>query len=263
MAMALMLTAGTALPAEIPFQFESKVILVKGLINDTGSVLLVVDTGATETVITPPTARRLGITGLTAANGQKTAVAQSIAVGSVQQRDVPVFIYDPPQALTLRLDHGIDYHGILGHSFLSRYVLTINYADRVLSFGESAPQNRGPAISCEVANQRVSVPGHVNRKGPYRLLVDTGAAETVLLPDVARALGLRSSPMNQHPGVQFATVDEISVGNAKASKVPVVIFKPAEERTTHTAYEGILGTTFLSRFKVTIDYAGKKLFLAP
>src|SRR2546422_1684859 len=122
----------TAVGAEIPFELEGRVIFVKGTINDRGPYTLILDTGATETILTPPTARALGIKAVPAGGHQAIAVAQSIAVGGVSVRNFPVFVFDPPEALSLRLDHGMNYHGILGHSFLSQFVVTIDYRHKTV-----------------------------------------------------------------------------------------------------------------------------------
>src|SRR3989338_6271722 len=81
---------------EISFQLEKHVIFVKGFINGRGPYTLILDTGATKTVVTPPTARSLGIKGLSIGDGQEIAEIASLSVADASIRNFPVYIFDPP-----------------------------------------------------------------------------------------------------------------------------------------------------------------------
>lgn len=105
---------------------------------------------------------------------------------------------------------------------------------------------------------------YVNGSGPYRFLVDTGAASTVLSPVTARQLGL--SPTYR---VEVATVNGVTL--APAAKVTSVT---AGRHTSWNAevlwypmpvkgVDGILGQSFLKHFAVLLDYRSRTVTLSP
>jgi hypothetical protein len=103
------------------------------------------------------------------------------------------------------------------------------------------------------------------------LVLDTGAPELVLEPDVAQALGLKMEA--PHAGVfaggataqvQATVVPEVHVGpvtvrDVKASVIPM----GAASMFGGTRVDGAVGTAFLSRFVATIDYPAHRLVLRP
>ena len=96
---------------DVPFTVAGRVMFVKAMINDAGPFSFILDSGASQTLVTPPTASRLGIKSYRSISLLKGKI-DSIAVGSAAVKNLTVYIYDPPQALPLRLNHGINYHGI-------------------------------------------------------------------------------------------------------------------------------------------------------
>ncbi len=257
---------------EVPFQIEKDdgVIFVKGSINGGSPQLFILDTGATETIITPPAAEALGIHGQSAWGGDPVTKVNSISVGGATVSDVTVFVFDPPQALSLRLNRGINYNGILGCSFLSQFVITIDYQKKILIFiphqnkqssGENKTDTSTDEIPFEVVNNHIHVKGWVNKKGPLTLLFDTGATATLLTQYTARRFGIGGTPLISPPGAFFTDLDSLSVGRTVIKKMPIIIYDPPQ--ASGIEYNGILGYTFMSRFLVTIDYRRKILTLAP
>jgi predicted aspartyl protease len=265
-----------AAPDEVAFQPAGKLILVTGKINDQGAHNLILDTGATHTVITPPTAEALGLTTYPVGNGQKAALNTSITIGTATASGLTVYVFDPLQAVSLRLDNGINYHGIIGADFLSQFVTTIDYRRNRLSF-EPAPDASSPThtpkaastndasirVPFEIVNNLIQAKGTINGRGPLTFLVDTGAAETVITPRAAKALNLKGQSSATQPGVWFVTLEKIAAGKAAMERVPAIIHMPAQENPHSVPYHAILGHSYLSRFKVTINYRAKVLLLEP
>jgi len=254
----------------IPIKIIGHVIFVKASVNDRGPFTFIIDTGATETVITPQSAKRAGITAIGTGN-KKKGTAKSISVGNFMVRDLPVIIFDPPQALSLRLDKGVDYSGILGYTFLSHFITTINYRELTINFlppqavasDENTLLPAGIKVPLELKERIIFVKGKINDAGPYRFIVDTGSAEVLLLPDVAKALKLDIKPMPGYENVWFTHLRTLSIENAQASNVPTVIRPIPEDRYTKYAYAGIIGTPFLTNFIVSVDYKDAVLILTP
>jgi predicted aspartyl protease len=267
-------SAGRA--GETAFQLPGRVIIVTAQVNGKGPYNLILDSGATHTVITPPTAEAIGLTAYPAGTGQKIAVDTSVSIAGETVRGLSVYIFDPLQAVPLRLNHGVNYHGIVGYDFLSQFIVTIDYKRGRLTLEPLPPLATGarPAaadtlprdgvrVPFEIVGNMIQAKGFVNGRGPLTFLIDTGAAETVITPQTAKALDLKGTASTTQTGVWFTTLDEITAGKAVARDVPSVIHMPAQEKAGAVRYHGILGYSYLSRFRVTIDYRGKRLVFEP
>ena len=102
-------------------------ILVTAMVNGAGPVVLVLDTGADRTVISPAALARLGIAtpgtfraeirGVTGATRADLAWVDSLAVGGAVAGPMPVVAHDA------RLPHA---DGLLGRDFLGLYTVTID-----------------------------------------------------------------------------------------------------------------------------------------
>ena len=262
--------ASGAEPVEYPIELAGQVIIVKTTVNGRGPFPFILDTGATETVVTPPTARRVGIAGIAEPGTVGHGTAKTIAVGDVSVSDVPVLVVDPPQALSLRLDKGINYGGILGYTFLSPQITTIDYRRQRVSFmpAGSVSTRKSPAVAGAieipfiVREHLIHVTAFVNGRGPLTFLFDTGSAEVLLLPKAREALGLAASDPRSD-GVRFATLERVKVGGAEVRKVPAIVQRPPQEGALGLTYDGILGHPFLSHFRVTINYNARLITLEP
>jgi len=259
-------------PTEYPVEIAGQVILVKTTVNGRGPFTFILDTGATETVVTPPTARRVGIAGVTEAGVIGHGLAKVVAVGDVAFTNLPVLVVDPPQALSLRLDKGINYGGILGYTFLAPQITTIDYHTQRVSFtpAGSVPDRKTRPVPAPGAieipfvlrEHLIHVRTFVNGRGPLTLLFDTGSAEVVLLPKARDALGLATSEPRPD-GVRFTTLARVKVGGAEVLNVPAIVERPPQEGALGLTYDGILGYPFLSHFRVVINYNARMITLVP
>lgn len=112
---------------------------------------------------------------------------------------------------------------------------------------------------------RIWAPVMINGKGPFRLVLDTGANSSVVIPSVAQSLGI---PVKQADHVQLhgvtgtavvptISVDSIEVGDLliDGAKLPVVadVFGGAE---------GVLGPKGLGDKRIFIDFANDQINIA-
>ncbi len=119
------------------------------------------------------------------------------------------------------------------------------------------------AAPFETANEYVAIHGvFLNGEGPFRFLVDTGAESTTLSARLAERLSLRPSyrvevdSVNGTQLVPAAIVTRVNAGNATAWNVEVLWHVLSLE-----SVDGILGQSFLSRFRLLLDYeAGRATF---
>jgi hypothetical protein len=255
----LLLAAATRCAAasdEIVAQIVGRVVFVPVLVNGCGPFPFIVDTGATETIVTPPTAKAAGVAITPYPGEQKKGRINRIAAGTAALTHLNVFVFDPPQALSLRLNEGINYGGILGYTFLSRFGTTIDYPRHCVRFRPltTPVSTNGVRVPFQVVDHLVHVRGAVNRSGPLTFLFDTGSAEVLLNPPVAERLKIRGTPIPNIAGARFATLDQVTVSSATVSAIDAIIHRPPGERIAGTTYDGIVGYPFLARYIVTIRY---------
>ncbi|HEV8617097.1 MAG TPA: aspartyl protease family protein [Methylomirabilota bacterium] len=106
----------------------------------------------------------------------------------------------------------------------------------------------------------------VNETHTGRFLVDTGSSVTVISPAFARSLGLAPRGASESVELQTlagrtagpaATVSSLRVGTAELRDAPVVLHDPGP------GLDGILGNTFLGRYRITLDGDRRQLLLRP
>ena len=111
------------------------------------------------------------------------------------------------------------------------------------------------------AQPLILLPVHVNERGPFEFILDTGAGTSLLATDLAKQLQVKTigSKEGQTAGgkvsVSLARVDALSVGDTKLRDVDVGIVDLSPiAKTVGTKIDGDLGYNFLKHFRLTIDY---------
>ncbi len=112
-----------------------------------------------------------------------------------------------------------------------------------------------PAVAAKQVAARLTVPVHINGKGPYRFIVDTGADRTVLATEVAVELGLVHGPRVLLSGVvQTKIADTVSIRHLAFGSTASGNFSvPTVPRALLDA-DGYLGLDFLDDHRVTFDF---------
>ncbi len=104
---------------------------------------------------------------------------------------------------------------------------------------------------------RVWVPTLINGKGPFRLVLDSGATRTAILPQVALRLGLRTD--RSPPVILRGVTGSATVPTVKADSLEVgdLYIAPTTLPLINDAFggaEGLLGTEGLSDKRIYIDF---------
>jgi hypothetical protein len=106
----------------------------------------------------------------------------------------------------------------------------------------------------------------VNGTHTGRFLVDTGSSVTVVSPAFARVLGVAPQGPSERVELQTlagrtagpsAIVASLRVGSAEVRDAPIVLHDPG------SGLDGILGNTFLGRYRMTVDGDRRQLHLRP
>ena len=276
-------------PIKIPFEFVGSEILVKTRFNNSQEVRMIVDTGATQSILDKKTADALGVTtsaddsGLTMTTGAghiKTGAAkiEKLTIGDLALQNVPFALTDLTSFGQLQPQKPA---GLIGANILKRFLVTIDYENEtiILEDPESAPANNIKNATIvdtkpSLGMSGLSVEGKINGKEPATFLIDTGAAFNNISESKVKPLmwgplyksgtlkGLDGKPVPTG-SIRF---DSIEIGSTKMSNP---IFSVAG--TTNDTKDlngiinskdlGIIGNPLLSRYTVTLDYRNQKLYL--
>jgi predicted aspartyl protease len=252
----------------VDFRTVNEKIVVRARVNDSGPQDFVVDTGAENTVITEVTARRLGVApitytlsagvGETGLRGLQLARVDSLELGTLKLRNVPVIIKSPP----LR-DLPTNETESLSPLSLG-YSMIIDYGTHKLTFGKHLPAEQGDLELPLRVYRLATVRGLVGKDNEASFVVDTGGevisisqatANRIPVKEGTRKIALKvygSSGWDKDaflmPGMDLA-FDKI-----KYTNFPVVVLNlNAPSALLGFQLGGIVGHKFLSGYRVGID----------
>jgi tetratricopeptide (TPR) repeat protein len=252
----------------VDFRLVNEKVVVRAKINDAAAQDFVVDTGAENTVITRPTAQRLGITPVTytlsagvgriGLRGLQLARIDSLELGSLKLRNVPCLIKNPPlRDIPIKETEGLSPLA-LGYS------MVIDYKTHKLTFGKHLPDEPKDFELAMRMHRLATVRGTVDGNHQANFVVDTGGevisisqATATLLhkPSTGRRIALKvygTSGWDPDaflmPGVDLL-FDQIAYKN-----FPVVVLNlNAPSALLGFELGGIVGHKFLSKYRVGID----------
>ena len=174
--------------------------------------------------------------------------------------------------------YGIKIDGIIGYSFLRRYIVRLDYDNlmvEVFSPGTYKYPRGGFLLKPNFSTlplQNVSV--NDERLINSRFIFDTGAGLSMLLskdfvedstvfkkgrkfyPTQAEGLGGKRQ-------MSIAVGKEIKIGPYKFKKVPIHIFEDDYNVTSYPLLGGLIGNDILRRFNVVINYPEQSIHIKP
>lgn len=252
----------------------------------TVDVTLLVDTGSVGTGISPSLAKRLGLTpksllpkGQLNAFGQKVDVVTLpiMQVGDLNVTPTRVFVYEESVWRSL----GVNVDGVVGLYFMEQFLVEFDYPHHRLTFLNAkavTPEMRekaGYGTSSYSADITKTEDGFYQVKldlsaGQWRSSesanIDTGGYATQISAKAARALHLSPiGPPITNPGlrrqqeVNLSQIGELQVGDLQVFDVSVQY----PDKDDPFRVVPILGADILSRYKVLVDFPGKKMYFQP
>jgi hypothetical protein len=278
---------------DIPFEYENDFIVIKVIVNDVFPLRFIFDTGAEHTILTQREitdvlqvnyARRIPILG---ADLRKELYAW-LALGL--KLNIEGLIAPNRSVLVLEEDYlnfrefaGIDVNGILGADIFRRFVVRINYKQRIISLFDPSSYkppraSRFTELPLEMDRSKPFITAPVaitgNSLTPCKLLLDTGAALALLVyTNTHPQLQLPQQVVRSNLGLGLGgniegfmgRTQKMQIGDAALSGI-ITHFQeiPSPEDSLRTPdRNGIIGNQILSRFQLIIDYPKGRLFLAP
>jgi tetratricopeptide (TPR) repeat protein len=252
----------------IDFRLVNEKVIVRAKVNDGSFQDFVVDTGAENTVLSRPTAQRLGVTPITytlsagvgdvGLRGLQLARINTLELGTLKLHNVPCLIKDPPlREIPTREMESLSPLA-LGFSMI------IDYKTKKITFGKHIPPEKSDFELPLRLHRLATVRGTVDGSHQANFVVDTGGEVISISRATAVAIGKEeptrkiqlkvfgSSGWDRDafllPGVNLAFSD------IRYTNFPVVVLN-LETPSALLGFQvgGIVGHKFLSRYRVGID----------
>jgi len=200
-----------------------------------------------------------------------TITGVRFSVGPVEVRDPTASAVRGLDALAPLVGHRID--GILGFDFLTRFVVTIDYARSEVVLDDPAgfrPAGDAEAIALDLTPRQPYVTARVQSRGEWidcRFLIDTGAvtaltlntpfADAHHLTDDGPSLRVRGRSIGGDTDALLVRLPALGLGRfVLAQPVAGVVFDDFDRA-------GQIGGEALSRFRLTFDYSREQVYLEP
>src|SRR5262245_45760943 len=270
---------------EIPFQLFGNHIYMRGRVGDSDSLWVVLDTGASGASISASKAAALGLH--VASGGQAHGAGGVVEAGVVRGATIrmPGLTLQDQVLTTLPLD-GIEVQtgrpmdAIVGHALLSRAVVEIDYAARLVRITDPArfePPAGDPLPltfrqNLPYVRASITVRGRKPIEGEFVLDVGAGSALALapdlverekLLEAVPKTVPGRSGGVGGHVENRIGRIDRLRIG-AHAVERPVTTFRlPGPGAISDRGTLGNIGAETLRRFDVTFDYPRRRMWLTP
>jgi tetratricopeptide (TPR) repeat protein len=252
----------------IDFRLINEKVVVRAKVNDGSFQDFVVDTGAENTVLSRPTAQRLGITPITytlsagvgdvGLRGLQLARINSLELGLLKLRNVPCLIKDPPlRDLPVKEAESLSPLS-LGFSMI------IDYKTKKITFGKHLPDESADFQLPLRLHRLATVRGTVDGVHPANFVVDTGGEVISISRATASAIG-RGEPTRKIQLKVFGSSGwdkdafllpgvDLSFDTIKYTNFPVVVLNlNTPSALLGFQLGGIVGHKFLSKYRVGID----------
>ncbi len=253
----------------IDFKLVNEKVVIRAKINGASAQDFVVDTGSENTVVSERTARRLGIEPVTytlsagvgevGLRGLQLARIDSLEVGTLELRNVPCIIKNPPlRDIPVREGESLSPVA-LGLS------MVVDYKRHQLTIGRHLPDEAADVALPLRVYRLATVLGTVGKALPANFVVDTGGEVISISQATATALG-RPEPSRRIPLRVFGTsgwdreaflmpgVDLTFADSIHYRNFPVVVLNlDAPSVLLGFQLGGIVGHKFLSHYRVGFD----------
>jgi Flp pilus assembly protein TadD/predicted aspartyl protease len=252
----------------VDFRLINDKVIVRAKVNDSPFQDFVVDTGAENTILSGPMAKRMGVTPITTTltagvgqigmRGLQLARIDSFELGNLKLRNVPCMIKDPPlRNLPVKEMESLSPLA-LGYS------MVIDYKTNKITFGKRLPEEDADFELPLRLYRLAMVRGTVNGSLPASFVVDTGGEVISISQSMANAL-TGPPPPRRIPLKVFGSSGwdpdafllpgvDLAFDTIRYTNFPVVVLNlDMPSALLGVQLGGIVGHRFLSRYRVGID----------
>jgi hypothetical protein len=174
--------------------------------------------------------------------------------------------------------YGEKIDGIIGYSFFSRYIVSVNYDSlkvSVYSLGSIRYPRGSYVIRPLIPNLAIIGAQTVDtRKVDTRFYFDTGAGlcallstdyttDSSLLDPRKKQFLTRAQGLGGKASMRLTTIRELKLGPYRFHRVPTYIFDDTYNVTSYPNTSGLIGNDILRRFNVILNYDRRFICLTP
>ena len=282
------MTAATLSPSSAKVKFRlaggaQPLILLPVEVNGEGPFEFILDTGAGTSLLSSELGQKLGIKIIGSKEGQSAGGAVSVSLAKVSSLAVASAKLDDVDVGLVDLSHigktvGAKIDGDLGYNFLKHFRITLDYRKSEIRLddpkrfelaGQSAAVTEVAMRLANPAKPLILVDVYANGRGPFQFAIDTGTSTTAITPELAKQLGVASSPIGPattggaHVDVTAGVLQSFQVGGARIDNLAVIVadFFAMLSNALGAKLDGIVGYNFLRNYKVALDYPNETLSL--
>lgn len=264
----------------IPFQYHHKNIIIQATINGQGPFNFLLDSGVYPSVITPKTAKKIGLkiglpTGKVLGFGHQNlsysnTTLANLKVGNITLKGIEGIIAEQVHLQQV----GVSLAGVLGHSFLEQFITRIDYGQQTIQLSQILPKDflQGQINGKDYIQFPLVLSGGkipiiqditINNKRITTWL-DTGfAAELALTKATARRAGLHhiiesgksamATGTRGNFGLKYGKIDKLRIASFEKDTVQTFVF----DQGGHN----MLGNAFFEDYILTLDYINEQVYL--
>jgi len=271
---------------QVPFTtFTGGVVVIRAqLVGYPDTLNFIMDTGSGGISLDSTTCIRLNITpvltdklimGIGGIRQLRYVNDRSLKLGAMQVDSLNFHVSDYD---ILSSVYGDRIDGIIGYSFLSRYIVRIDYDSSqmyVYTKGNIKYPKGGYALKPNIVSLPVeSAMIRDSREVTPRFYFDTGAGLCLLLnsdfirdssllyPD-KKPLPTQAQGMGGKANMQVTILKEFKLGPYRFRNVPTHIFDDEYNVTSYPYLAGLIGNDVLRRFNIILNYDKKIFYLTP
>lgn len=174
--------------------------------------------------------------------------------------------------------YGIKIDGVIGYSFLRRFIVKINYDDYkidVYTPGTIKYPRGGymlypkfstlPIVATTIKDEHQVTGDFIfdSGAGLNMLLNEDYVADSLLISKKRKFYATQAEGLGGKKTMNTTVVKKIALGPYKFRWVPVYVFKDDYNITNYPLMGGLIGNDILRRFNVTINYPNRKIHLIP
>ena len=266
-------------------QFSGGVVVVRARLNDIADTLnFILDTGSGGISLDSLTVAELKIPNVPSDKtirgiaGIRTVNFSNDNVLHLPGLDVEHLNFHINDYEILSSVYGEHVDGIIGYSFLSRYIVKIDYDSLKISVytkGLMKYPRGGHLLKPQLVNLLIQ-PARIKDSGERfaRFYFDTGAGLCLLLSedfvqDSTLLNPRRKKVITQVEGLggkkemRLTVIKEFRLGPYKFRKVPAYIFADEYNVTSYPYLGGLIGNDLLRRFNVILNYEKRDVYITP
>ena len=266
-----MLTGGTVI---IKAQIDDYTDTLN-FVFDTGSGGISLDSATVEYLKLPRTKTERSIRGIAGIRTVDFVYKRSLKLPglTVDSLDFHINNYD-----ILTSAYGVKIDGVIGYSFLRRYIVKLNYDDykmEVYSPGNIKYPHSGymfyptfntlPIVATSITDGHLSTSNFIfdSGAGLNMLLSEDYVTDSTVLSKSRKLYTAQAEGLGGKKIMNTTVVKKIALGPYKFRWVPVYIFKDDYNVTSYPQMGGVIGNDILRRFNVIINYPDQKIHIKP